>query len=71
MGSFVLAQDSMAADRDAWGCLSTFGSLFTQLRDPALDCGWGHEGRIKLSGKAILLPFLPLHDDEHLQDLGP
>ncbi len=79
MSSFVLAQYGMAADRDAWGCLSTFGSLFTQLRDPAFECGWGHEDRIKLSAKAILLFFLPacsgsllqLHDDEHHQDLGP
>jgi hypothetical protein len=79
MSSFVLAQYGMAADRDAWGCPSTFGSLFTQLRDPAFECGWGNEGWIKLSGKAILLSFLlacswsilQLHDDEHHQDMGP
>src|SRR6266568_210396 len=57
MSSFVLAQSGMTADRDARGCPSTFGSLFTQLRDPAFECGWGNEGRIKLSGKAILLSF--------------
>src|SRR6266849_8680063 len=76
MSSLVLAQYGMVATRDARGCPSTFGNLCTQLRDPAFACGWGNEDRIKLSGKAILLSFLPacsgsllqLHDDEHHQD---